>query len=300
MAEKEQQYVEYIKRNFPQVKISDLKFNLSDGKYNDIVTVNDEVVFKFAKYDWTVAFLANEVNIIQFLSDFVEMPLPNIQYLDRGVARYDFIPGVPLFRNEVLLLRDRDQDRIAEQIGIFLKQMHSISLKLAKLNQIDEVAVDLTREGFLSEYETLQRKVYPYCDSYGKETIKQIFMPVLEDENFLTFEPALIHADLMPRHFIYDRELCSVSSVMGFGSAGIGDPAYDVSVILDNIGETFVKRIGRFYSGMEDFIDRARFYSSVNSLRWEKEVADMITTRDFSNFRFPMKERDIMPIGSRW
>lgn len=300
MAEKEQQYMDFIKRDSPQIKITDMRFNLHDGKYNDIVIVNEGIVYKFAKYDWTVAFLANEANTIHFISDYVGMPLPKVQYLEQGISKYDFIPGVPLFRNEVLLLKDRDQDCVAEQIGTFLKQLHSIPLKTVQQNRIGEVTVDLTREGFLSEYENMQKKVYPYCDSYGKEYVKQIFTPMLENDDFLNFEPTLIHAGLTPRHFIYDRERRRLSGITGFGSAGIGDPAYDVSIILDNIGEAFVKRIGRYYSGIEDFIDRARFYSCVNGLKWEKEVADMIITRDFTNFKFPIKERDIMPIGSRW
>ncbi len=300
MAGKEQQYAEYIRRKFPQLLVSDLKFNLSDGKYNDVVIVNQEEIFKFSKYDWTGAFLTNEAKVIQFLSGLVTMPLPKIEFQDRGVLRYRLIPGVPLFRNEVLLLKDRDQDFIAEQIGQFLMQMHSVSIQSVKQNKIDEIAVDLTREGFLSEFEAIQRKVFPYCDSYGKQVIRQLFEPIEKNVSFLDFQPALIHADLTPGHLLYDAEHRRLNGMIGFGTSGIGDPAYDVSSILDNIGESFVKRIARFYSGIEDFIDRARFYSSVNSLRWELEVADRITTRDFSQFQFPLKERDIMPIGSRW
>ncbi|HVJ48134.1 aminoglycoside phosphotransferase family protein [Desulfitobacterium sp.] len=299
MVEKEVKYVEYVKTKFPELNISNIKFSLSDGKHNDIMIINDEYVFKFSKYDWTIAFLNNEVNFINFIRGYVDMPLPIIEYLDKGIAKCNLIKGMPLFRTEVLLLENRDQDCIAEQIGVFFKQLHSIPLKNVNSKNINEISVDLTREGWLSEYEDIQRKVYPYCGSYSKEYIKQVFKPLLENEDFIEFQPALIHADLAPYHFFFDRDSNRINGVIGFNIAGIGDPAYDVGVILDNLGEAFVKRISRYYKDIATFIDRARFYAYVNNLTWAKKVADMITTRDFTHLQFNTKERDIMPIGSK-
>lgn len=300
MAEKEIKYVEYIKNKFPQLDMSNIKFNLDDSRYNDIVVINDEFVFKFAKYDWTVSRLANEAKITCFLNRNIDRPLPQIEYLDPGISKCKFITGSPLFRNEILLLKESDQNYIAKQIGTFLKQLHSIPLKNLKINQIYEISTNLSREAFLSEYDDIQRKVYPYCDSYIKECIKQIFIPVLEDENFLEFSPALIHADLTPRHFIYDKGTKKINAVIGFGNAGIGDPAFDVAAILDGFGEILVKRMSRYYGDMTKLINRARFYACFNHVNWAKKTADMITTRDFSNFQFNLQANNIMPIGGKW
>jgi len=297
MAGKEVKYVEYIKSKFPQLDVSNIKFNLSDGKYNDIVIINQESVFKFARYDWTVAFLANETRVTNLINQYVDIPLPKVEYLDQGIAKCQFINGSPLFRNEILALKDSDQNYMAKQIGTFLKQLHAIPLKKVKTIGIDEISVDLSREAFLSEYEIIQRKVCPYFDSYVKESIEQIFAPILEDKDFLKFSPALIHADLTPPHFIYDRNSKKINAVIGFGSAGIGDPAYDVGVLLDSLGETFVKRVSRYYGDMTKLLDRARFYAYFNHLSWAKKVSDMIATRDFSNFKFNIQAYDIMPFG---
>lgn len=297
MDSKEVKYVEYIKNRFPQINISKIEYNLLDGTHNDIVIINGQHVFKFAKHDWSVAFLNNEVNIVNLISDYIDMPLPQFEYLGKGLAKCNFIKGVPLFRNEILLLENKVLDSIAEQIGIFLKQLHSIPLKN---KNIGEFPGDLTREGWLLQYDEIQNKVFPYCRSYSKEYIDQIFKPLLENENFLEFQPALIHGDLTPYHFFFDRDLHKINGIIDFSMAGIGDPAYDVGVILDNLGEAFVKRMSRYYNNISIFIDRARFYAYVSNVCWAKIVADMIITRDFTYFQFNAKERDIMPIGSKW
>lgn len=297
MAEKEVKYVKYIKNKFPQLNISNVEYNLSDDKYNDIVIINQESVFKFARYDWTVAFLENEAKITNFIKQYIDIPLPQVEYLDSGIAKCQFIKGSPLFRNEILTWKDNDQNYMAKQIGTFLKQLHTIPLKKIKENGIDEFSIDFSREAFLSEYEIIQRKVSPYFNSYVKESIEQIFAPMLEDKNFLKFSPALIHGDLTPPPFIYDRDFKRINGVIGFGNAGIGDPAYDVGILLDSLGETFVKRISRYYGDMTKMLDRARFYAYFNHLSWAKKVSDMITTRDFSNFEFNIQANDIMPFG---
>ena len=299
MSEKEVKYIEYIKNKFPQLDISNVKFNLSDGKHKDIVIINDESAFKFARYDWTVGFLENEAKTINFISQYIDTHLPRIEYLDHGIAKCEFIQGTPLFRNEILLWKDNDQNYMAKQIGNFLKQLHAIPVKKAKTNGIGEISVDLSREAFLSEYDDIKRKVYPYFNSYVKESIEQIFAPMLENKDFLKFSPALIHGDLIPPHLICDRSLKKINAVIGFGSAGIGDPAYDVGILLDSLGETFVKRVSRYYGDMANLIDRARFYAYFNHLSWAKKTADMITTRDFTNFQFNLQASDIMPIGCK-
>jgi aminoglycoside 2''-phosphotransferase len=300
MAEKVVKYVEFIKTNYPQLHISNVKFNLADGKHNDIVIINDEHIFKFAKYDWTVTFLANQIKTTSFISKYIDMHLPLMEYLDNGIAKCELIKGEPLFLNEILLMNDSNQNNIAKQIGVFLRQLHAIPLKLVKINKIDEIPVDLSRGTILSDYGDIKRKIYPYCDDYTQKLIEQNFEAVFDNKDFFKFTPAMVHAEPAPRRFIYDKESKKINGVIGFGCTGIGDPAYDLGAIIESFGETFLRRIGKHYGDMTKLIDRARFYSYFNHLRWAKKTADMITTRDFSNFRFDMQARDSMPIGSKW
>jgi len=300
MSAKETNYIEYIKGKYPQLQMSDIKYNLTDGEHSDIVVINNRYVFKFAKYDWSVGFLDNEAYIIGLAKKHLFMPLPRVEILEKGISKCNYIQGGPLFRNTLLLMDYKVQDTIAEQIGTFLKQLHSISLKDEGDGKISECPAFLSGEDWLSRYEEIQKKVFPYCDSYTKEYINQIFRPLHDDEDFLQYQPVLIHGDLMPYHFLFSNELKRINGIIDFGLSGSGDPAYDVGILIDNFGESFVKRISRYYKEIDSFIERARFYAYVSNVCWAKTVVDMLATRDFSNFRIYAKERDLMPIGSIW
>lgn len=300
MIAKEAKYINYIKSSFPQIEISKIEYNFVDGKHNDIVIVNDQNAFKFSKYDWSVDFLENEIAVINLIRSHVSMPLPKVEPLEKGMAKFSYIKGDPLYRNDLLLLDNRIQENIAEQIGTFLRQLHMIPLKGEGHKNISECPAVLSREDWLLKYDELQKKVFPYCDSYSIEYFRQNFKPLLKNEKFLNFQPSLIHGDLMPYHFIFNKGTNKINGVIDFGLSGIGDPAYDVGIILDNFGEAFVKRIGKYYRNISTFINRARFYAYTNNLCWAKDVSDMLATRDFTNFRIHAKERDIMPIGSKW
>jgi len=300
VVDKQAKYSDYIKNSYPHIEISKIEYNLIDGIHNDIVIINDKHVFKFAKYDWSVGFLDNEVSFINFVKRYITMPLPRIEAPEKGIATYNYIKGGPLFRNSLLLMDNKSQEMIAEQIGTFLRQLHSISFKAESNKNISICPVSLSREDWLLQYEEIQKKISPYCDSYTKEYLDQIFKPLLENKNFLVFKPTLIHGDLMPYHILTNKGSRRINGIIGFGVSGIGDPAYDVGIILDNLGEAFIKRIARYYKNIPLLIDRARFYAYINNFSWAKTISDMITTRDFTNFRVKPKDRDIMPIGSRW
>jgi len=300
MADKLAKYVEYVKRKFPQIQVTNVGFNLTDGNHSDVVIINDEHIFKFAKYDWTACYLANQCKITSFVSEYIDTRLPKMELIEDGAVKCDFIKGAPLTRDQILKLSIGDQNHIARQIGSFLRQLHAVPLKAAKFYKIGDAQVDITKENVLSEIRDIKRKIYPYCDSLSQKTIDENLEVVLSDKNFLKYTPAVIHANPNPAAFIFDKETKKLNGVIGFGFSGIGDPAYDLGVILECYGEVFLKRVAKYYGDMSNLISRARFYAYFNGLMWAKRTADMITTRDFSKFRFYQCAKDCMPVGSPW
>lgn len=301
MVEKEIRYLEFIKSRFPYIDIVKIDFFLNKEKYSDLVVLNDEIVFQFSKHDWTLAYLENEIKANALIRQYSPVTLPALERLDREAVKYSKISGDPLSREKILSLGNADQNHIAEQLGVYLKQLHSIPVKTAKQGGMGDSPVGMTRDYWLAEYEEIQRKVYPYTDEHTRSAIALLFKPLYEDEDFLSWQPALIHADLTPEHILYDDAAKKIVCITGFSQSGIGDPAYDVSSIISILGETFMKRISRYYHGVDiNLINRARFYAQADRLLWAKNVADMITTRDLTNFKFLLDERDLMPVGARW
>jgi len=300
MDTKESKYVSYITSKYPHIAIEKVEFNFTDGKHGDIVIVNEKDVFKFSRYDWSVGYIDNEVNVINAIRKNVSITIPKAELIEKGIGHFSYIRGEPLYRNALLQMGSRAQDMIAEQLASFLSQLHSIPLNGNGLSKIPECQLTVSQEEWLLKCEEIKRKVFPFCDSYTKEYFRQIFNPLLENEKFIDFKPALIHGDLSPYHIIFNSNMNRIGGIIDFGLAGAGDPAYDIALILDNYGESFIKRMSRYYRNIAVYLDRARFYAFMNYPLWAKTLADMLAERDFSNLRFPVKDRDIMPIGTKW
>jgi len=294
----ELKYMELIRSRYPQLDLSKIEFNKTDGSYSNIAIVNNDVVFKFAKYDWSAVYLKNEADVISFISNFITLPLPDVELIDQNVTRRPFVRGSLLYRNILLKLDYNTQDTIARHIGTFLNQLHTIPIKKAQNANMGNSQMNLTREEWLDELETIQRKIFPYCTGYVKEYLRQIIQPAVEDDEFFEFQPVPIHGELTPNHIIFDKAARKISGIIGFSNAGFGDPAFDLGMLIDHLGENFIRKMQRYYPISPRILDRARFYAYISSFMWFRDVCDMITTRDFSRFQIPAKDRDILPMGT--
>ncbi len=298
MNSNELRYMEIIKRRFPQLDLSKIEFNKTDGTYSDVAVINNEVAFKFAKFDWSAAYLRNEADVIRFIQGFVTMPLPDVEMIGQNVSRHAYIKGSPLYRNTLLKLDYRTRDNIAKQIATFLKELHSIPVKKVKLAGIGDSAMNRGRDDWLDELKTMKIKISPYCTNYVREYLNQITRPVVENKKFFEFQPVLIHGNLTPNHILFDEASGNVNGIIGFSDAGLGDPAYDFGTLLDHLGENFVRKMFKYYPASSAFMERARFYAFISNFMWFRDVCDMITTRDFSRFQVIAKDRDILPPGT--
>jgi aminoglycoside 2''-phosphotransferase len=297
MNQKEKKYLDYISEHCRSMNFDDVEFDFKSGSHNDVVIINKENVFKFAKYDWSAIYLMNSVKAINLVKYYTDLTLPDIKALDPGVAICSYIKGCPLYRNELLLRKNLDQEILAQQIGTFLKQLHLVPLKKAAENGIENKFADINSDYWKSKYEEFQNKLFPYCDDYTKKYIHKLFQPVFERKDFFNYTPSLIHADLNPRHFFLDSESSKINSILGFSRSGIGDPAFDTGTLIAYLGESFVARVSEYDNNILEQIDRARFYAYLIHLNMAKDLADRIATRDFSNFRIDLGMSDIMPIG---
>lgn len=298
MDNKKTKYVEYIKRHLPNVEINEIDFNFADGLCNDIVIANKEIVFRFAKYDWGKELLKNEVSVINVVKKHVDMRVMQLELIEDGIAKCDFIKGGPVFRNHVLKQESYTQDKIAEQIGIFLRQLHSIPLDVIQKNNIRNFPADFSREGTYKSYEEIKEKLFPYLRSYTRENIEQIFNDIFEDKAFFEYDPVLLHGELDLYHFRFDAEKNVINGVIDFGGAGIGNPSHDISVLLTYFGERFLKRIDRYYHGMERYIKNARYYSFMVSVH--RALRGIQSNDVFWHLVNIDEARDILPINSPW
>jgi aminoglycoside phosphotransferase (APT) family kinase protein len=114
----------------------------------------------------------------------------------------------------------------------------------------------------------------------------------------MSYEQVLIHGDLASSHILYDRMQHSITGVIDFGTAGIGDPASDFGLIITMFGESFRRRMAKFYPEIANAADRARFRAGALELEW---ALAGLRSNDVSWLLCHIgRARDVMPIGNRW
>lgn len=291
-------HLKKIKVIFPNLEISTLRAN-TDGLINDVLIVNEDLVFRFPRNsDWGVKLFTNEIKVIELARKYVEIPLPRFEYKADDLAVYRFIKGDALRREDILNLTEKEQNKLANDLAVFLKQFHQIPESELKQNQIAPSDVNRSRETWIKLFESVEKELFPSMMPHVRESVREHFAPVLADAQFMDYESQLINGDLAPYHIIYDRERKQINGIIDFGTAGTGDRAADFSCIIYNYGEGFLAKMAKSYPEIAAAIDRARFWAGTLQLQWA--LSGWRTKNYWWNLVHLGGARDSMPIGAKF
>jgi aminoglycoside 2''-phosphotransferase len=293
-----QRHLERIRHYFPDLDVESVEEN-SDGLMNDVLIVNGERVFRFAKDEaWIRECLGKEVRVLDLVRQYVAMPVPAFDMREADCVSYRLLPGQRLSRHDLLCQPERTQDALAEQMAVFLRQLHATPQEIVAQEGIPATNATRTREEYLAFLEELERDVLPLASSQVRRIVRQHFEPLLQGSLDLSHTPALIHGDLGQQHILFDPAAGRIGGVLDWGIAGLGDPAHDYGVLINCYGESFVRRMTRHTPEIGALIDRARFMSTLAEPKW---VLRGLRSNDPFWFTVSLgTARDLRPIGSKW
>ena len=200
--------------------------------------------------------------------------------------------------DDVLRMSEQEKDAVADMLATFLKQMHSIPMATVEAADIQPSDTVRTVAEQLQFHEDVQTVLFPLMWADGREWVRRHFAPFLADHTFLDYEPAFMNGDLGVYHLLFDRQTNRFNGIIDFGTAGIGDPAQDFGLLINQYGESFLRRMSRIYPEISEQIDRARFYAGKLELEWilrgiREEAKDMFVVH-------LGRARDVMSVGSSW
>jgi aminoglycoside 2''-phosphotransferase len=290
-------YLDRIQKLFPALSISQVETNV-DGLVNDVLVINRERVFRFPKADWASADMRKEAKILALAGKYLDMRLPVFDHQEDDFVSYRFIPGEALRREKILTQDERTQDYLAEQLARFLRQLHNIPAAELERHHLPPSGAIRSQADYAQLFESVRRELFPLFMTDARAWATSLFEPVLADQDYMSYQPALIHGDLASYHILYDPTERQINSVIDFGTAGIGDPANDFACLINSLGETFLRRMARFYPEIGQAIERARFMAGVLELEW---ALGGVRSKDLSWFMVHIgRARDMMPLGSGW
>ncbi len=262
--------VQAIHSAYPHLCIETVRPFGDEGQFNNLLIVNERLIFRFPKYVHGIETLRRETYILKRIRGRTTLPVPNPIFshfdppiLGQVFMGYPRLPGEPLFREILQLIEDETTlERLAQQLANFMLELHHIPIEL--------FGQRLPGEDGLQEWQDLYQAVradlFRFIPPEDQAWTCQHFERFIQDENLHRYTPCLRHDDFGSSNILYDRQSGRITGVIDFGFAGLGDPALDLAAI-STFGPAFFARICRYYPGSDEMLPRARFYRGTYALQ---------------------------------
>lgn len=259
-------YEQRIRDIFPELSIETISLN-DEGLNDNILIVNQELIFCFPKHEHALKKISIEAKIIELIKPYITLEVPNVFYKSSEVIAYFMISGVTLRKDVLMGLNEKVIKFVAEQLATFLQQLHSIPIDTSN-SDIPIADVSVKYEDWVDLYKRIEDTVFPHLMLHTREWAKNHFESFLNTKSNFDYEPKLIHGDLGPYHILFNRPKNCINGVIDFGSSGLGDPAMDIATIIHMYGESFLSRFENVYPELSSYLKRARFYAETFELQW--------------------------------
>ena len=133
-------------------------------------------------------------------------------------------------------MSDDEKDKLAQDMALFLREMHSITLP-----DIDELELHII-DDYKSDYGTLKETVYDKIPDKSKEYLDNLYKKILNDERITQYVRALCHNDLSSNHMIIQNN--KVVGIIDFGDVAITDRDKDFVYLLEDSNEEIGREFG--------------------------------------------------------
>ena len=264
MAGRRRQYLESITAACPKLTIDTDELYRS-GQSNDLLPVNDELLFRFPKFAHGVAALRREQAILDAVRPHLPTATPHYTFhapsdakAGRAFVGYRKLAGEALWRERFAQIDDDGTiDRLAVDLASFLQALHAIPPQ----------AIDYplqpaeTQAAWSNVFTRIRRVVYPHLNAEARDWTARQFVKFLENADSFAFANVLRHGDFGASNILYSESTRRITGIVDFGHAGAGDPAVDFAGLCVCYGEQFLRRCARVYRRINLCWKRISFYA---------------------------------------
>ena len=268
LMEKQALYLQAIEENYPNLEIHSARLHTNEGQFNDILFINEVLVFRFPRYEGDIPAFIQEIKVLQSLQGHLPLPIPDPIYASlhaqetgRVFMGYKILPGRPLFRSLLQNITDEKVlDSFSRQIANFLHELHKLSPAQIgwELTTTDEL--EKARELFSK----IERHLFQFMRPEARESVTRHFENYFDRADLHQYELSVIHGDFGGSNILFEEN--KITGIIDFSSAGPGDPAVDIASI-STVGESFFARFCKQYPLSEALLERARFYRGTYALQ---------------------------------
>jgi aminoglycoside 2''-phosphotransferase len=263
-------YLHTLSAVCPALNIVSAKLHTIDGQFNDIVFINDDLIFRFPRTPLVAESYTNQTMLLTYLQGKLPLPIPcplyiatpNVPWQERFIG-YRRIPGEPLYRETLVAIQDPTAlQSMAIQLASFLHSLHHLALAdfPTILSVSDSIGV------WEALYIEFQETLFPYMRPAARQWVTDHFESYLKNAPRFTYQPVLRHGDFGGSNILFDPRANRITGVIDFESLALGDPATDVAA-LSSYGVEFFALCLATYPEMQTMLDRAQFYRGTFALQ---------------------------------
>lgn len=282
----DQSLLNALHANFPDLRI-DTFAPLHEGWGNRTFLVNDQLVFRFPKYEQAANNLIRERRLLDELAPTVPLSIPCYTYHGQPTSHYPFafggyafIPGTPLSQCSPDV---QEATWWQPQLGAFLTALHRFPAQRAQhlLQHTLYPTAQAWQEAIVDLCARIRAQIFPLLAQKQRTALDTYFESILQDGSVFAFTPVLIHQDFYFQNILVDVTTETVTGVLDWSNCTIGDPAEDVWIPLqyyDGVVDRgwdkrreFAVRTGPF-PDMLYMLEQGRTDNLAPMLRWVDEL----------------------------
>ena len=279
-------YIRRIQQVYPDLVIKQCEQN-ENGQNNDVLMVNESLVFRFPKYEKGIEQLTRETAILEAIHNRMKLPTPYPQFqsfepreVGMVFAGYHLIVGTPLWKQDFLKIENEETvSQLATQLVSFLVELHAKPIE--SISGLGQKQVKTPQEEMGELFKNIQTKLFSFMRKDAQDQVTHRFESFLNDD--LQVIPTLIHGDFGCSNILWNPEESRITGIIDFGGAGLGDPAYDLAGILSSYGEDFFNQCIALYPNGKEIAQRVHFYRSTFALQEALHGVDNNDAEAFEN-----------------
>ena len=246
-----------IRKEFPNLKWKKAEHSI-EGWDHYVIILDNKYVFRFPRTKKYLNVLKNEILLLEYLKDKVNVPIPQYAYIakDESFAGYHMIPGIQLRKKIFKLVSNKAKHVLARQIADFLSSLHKMSHKAVKRYGVKTIN---TQKQYKDLVINANKYIFPRVSKKDQLLINNYLK---EFKNCLKFsKKVLTHNDLYSKHILLGENKKHISGIIDFSDRKIDDPARDFTEMWD-YGEKFTLEVYKNYKGHKDkdFLKRSMMY----------------------------------------
>ncbi len=264
-------FVKRIRQVYPEIEYLDAQVANGHRPFDDVVVLNEELVFRFPREEADIAALKREVSVLRSLHGRLPLPIPNPEYasLEPGEPGQAFF-GYRRFAGVELAARLREGPlpegalaRVASQMANFMHALHDLPAGSLDV----ELPRAETRVSVSRLYEDIRQDLAPAMRPDAIAWFERLFKPFLANPENFSYRPVVRHGSLVGKNIYIDPHTAAVTGVTGFSSLAIGDPAFDAAG-LASISEAFFSMLYQVdQEAIAKLFWRTQFYKSTFPLQ---------------------------------